>query len=70
MDACSWDLICSQPAFWIGILYNNDGIDKTNEIVESWTQNDRNLINSLVPKEGLQTKFKNGILLDYCTKII
>ncbi len=69
MDACSWDLICSQPAFWIGILYNDDGIDKTNEIVESWTQNDRNLINSLVPKEGLQTKFKNGILLDIAQKL-
>ena len=45
MDACSWDLICSQPAFWIGILYNDEAIDKTNEIVEGWTQKDRNLIN-------------------------
>ena len=69
MDACSWDLICSQPAFWIGILYNDEAIDKTNEIVEGWTQNDRNLINSLVPKEGLQTKFKNGILLDIAQKL-
>ena len=33
--------------------------DKTNEIVEGWTQNDRNLINNLAPVEGLQTKFKN-----------
>ena len=55
MDACSWDLICSQPAFWIGILYNDEAIDKTNEIVEGWTQNDRNLINNLAPVEGLQT---------------
>ena len=47
MDACSWDLICSQPAFWIGILYNDEAINKTNEIVEGWTQNDRNLINNL-----------------------
>ena len=69
MDACSWDLICSQPAFWIGILYNDEAINKTNEIVEGWTQNDRNLINSLVPKEGLQTKFKNGILLDIAQKL-
>ena len=24
MDACNWDLICSQPAFWTGLLYNNE----------------------------------------------
>ena len=24
MDACNWDLICSQPAFWIGILYDDE----------------------------------------------
>ena len=28
MDACSWDLICSQPAFWIGILYDDEISDK------------------------------------------
>ena len=69
MDACSWDLICSQPAFWIGILYNDEAIDKTNEIVEGWTQNDRNLINNLAPLEGLQTKFKNSDLLDIAQKL-
>ena len=69
MDACSWDLICSQPAFWIGILYDDESIDKTNEIVEGWTQIDRNLINTLAPVEGLQTKFKNSDLLDIAQKL-
>ena len=69
MDACSWDLICSQPAFWIGILYNDEAIEKANELVEDWTQNDRTLINSLVPEQGLQTKFKNTNLLDIAQKL-
>ena len=69
MDACSWDLICSQPAFWIGILYNDEAIDKTNEIVEGWTQSDRNLINRFVPEHGLKSKFKNGNLLDVAQKL-
>ena len=34
MDACSWDLICSQPAFWVGILYDDEALNKCNEIVE------------------------------------
>ena len=50
MDACSWDLICSQPAFWIGLLYNETSFDKTQELVESWTQDDRNYINKVSTK--------------------
>ncbi len=64
MDACSWDLICSQPAFWIGLVYNQDSFNKAQELVESWTQDDRNYINNIVPKEGLQAKFKDGTILD------
>ena len=37
MDACSWDLICSQPAFWIGLLYNETSFNKAQELVEGWT---------------------------------
>ncbi len=69
MDACSWDLICSQPAFWIGLLYNETSFNKTQELVESWTQEDRNYINKVAPKDGLQAKFKNGTILDVAQKL-
>ena len=69
MDACSWDLICSQPAFWIGLLYNETSFNKTQELVESWTQEDRNYINKVAPKNGLQAKFKNGTILDVAQKL-
>ena len=69
MDACSWDLICSQPAFWIGLLYNETSFNKTQELVESWTQEDRNYINKVAPKNGLQAKFKNGTILDIAQKL-
>ena len=69
MDACSWDLICSQPAFWIGLLYNEKAFDKAQELVESWTQDDRNYINKVAPMEGLQAKFKDGTILDVAQKL-
>ena len=49
MDACSWDLICSQPAFWIGILYDDEIMDNVKEITESWKQEDREYLNKTVP---------------------
>ncbi len=69
MDACSWDLICSQPAFWIGLLYSETSFDRAQELVEGWTQEDRNYINKIAPKEGLQAKFKDGTILDIAQKI-
>ncbi len=65
MDACNWDLICSQPAFWIGILYDDEILDKVTEITESWTQEDREYLNKIVPKEGMQSKFKEKKLISF-----
>ena len=69
MDACSWDLICSQPAFWIGLLYSEKSFNRAQELVEGWTQEDRNYINKISPKEGLQAKFKDGTILDIAQKL-
>ena len=69
MDACSWDLICSQPAFWIGLIYDENSFNKAQEVTESWTQDDRNYINEIVPKEGLHAKFKDGSILDIAQKL-
>ena len=65
MDACSWDLICSQPAFWIGILYDDEIMDNVKEITESWTQEDREYLNKTVPQEGLQSIFKEKKLISF-----
>ena len=69
MDACNWDLICSQPAFWIGILYNDEICDKVQEITEDWTNEDRYYLNQRVPEEGLQTKFKQKKIIDFAQEL-
>ena len=65
MDACNWDLICSQPAFWIGILYDDEISNKINEITEGWSEEDREYLDQKVPEEGLQTEFKGKKLISY-----
>ncbi len=65
MDACNWDLICSQPAFWIGILYDDEISNKISEISEGWSEEDREYLNKRVPEEGLQTEFKGKKLISY-----
>jgi glutamate--cysteine ligase len=65
MDACNWDLICSQPAFWVGMLYVDEILDKVNEITEGWSNEDRYYLNQRVPEDGLQTKFKQKKIIDF-----
>jgi len=65
MDACNWDLICSQPAFWVGILYDDEILDKIKEITEDWTEEDRHYLNQRVPEEGLKTVFKERKLIAF-----
>ena len=65
MDACNWDLICSQPAFWVGMLYVDEILDKVNEITEGWSNEDRYYLNQRVPEDGLQTNFKQKKIIDF-----
>ena len=65
MDACNWDLICSQPAFWTGILYDDEISDKIKQITEDWTLEDRKYLNKIVPEKGLETEFKGKKLISF-----
>ena len=64
MDACSWDEICGQPAFWTGLLYDKDCLDEVSNITGEWTHEDRLHLYKNVPQYGLATSFKNGKVLD------
>ena len=64
MDACSWNEICGQPAFWTGILYDNDCLDEVNNIIKDWTLEDKFFLYKNAPIYGLDTPFKKGKLID------
>ena len=64
MDACSWNEICGQPAFWTGLLYDKDCLDEVYNIIQEWTNEDRLYLYKSVPQKGLATPFRNGKVLD------
>ena len=65
MDACSWNEICSQPAFMTGIIYDDDCLDEAYNICSNWSKADRLYLYKNVPKYGLNTKFKDGNVCDF-----
>ncbi len=70
MDACSWNEICAQPAFWTGILYDKDCLDETYQIIKKWTNDDRFYLYNNVLKYGLDTPFKKGKILDQAKQFL
>ena len=70
MDACSWNEICGQPAFWTGLLYDKESLEEVYSITKKWTFDDRLYLYKNVPKHGLATPFKNGKVLDIAKIIL
>lgn len=64
------DLICAVPAFWKGILYNNDAILAVQDVLKSFSYFDFEYMRKITPKKGLDLKIKNLVLKDLVQEII
>jgi len=63
-DTCPSDELCALPAFWVGLLYDQNALDAAWDMVKDWTEMERFELRIGVPKHGLQTPFRNGTLND------
>lgn len=69
-DGGSWRRICALPAFWVGLLYDEQALQQCMELVADWTAEDRAQLRSLVPRLGLQTPFRGGLLKDVAAEVV
>lgn len=43
-DGGPWKMICALPAFWVGLLYDEDALKEASDLVSDWTQADRDYL--------------------------
>jgi glutamate--cysteine ligase len=55
-DGGPWNMICALPAFWVGLLYDEQALSEAHDLVSSWSHTDRLQMQENVAKEGLQLK--------------
>ena len=55
--ASSTEMITALPAFWIGILYDDEALDKAYDMIKDWTNEDREYLRMQAAINGLQTEF-------------
>ena len=69
-DAGSWSRTCALPAFWVGILYDQDCLEAAEKICKNWNFNDIKNLSQEVSVSGLNTRIKNSNLLDLSKEFI
>lgn len=69
-DAGPWPWICSLPALWKGLLYDQQALDSAWRMVESWTHNEVSGLRSEVPRTALGTAFRDTTVLNLCRQML
>jgi glutamate--cysteine ligase len=70
-DGGPWNRICALPAFWVGLLYDQNALDAAWDEVKHWTMDEREALRSAVPAQGLCASIPGGgTLLDLAGRIV
>jgi len=69
-DSCSWSGLCSIPAFWTGLLYDDQSLQEAYEITKNWQFNEVNNAYLEAAKSGLNTNLRNEPIFKHALHFI
>ncbi len=58
-DGGSWDRLCALPAFWVGLLYDQNSLDVAWDMVKDWTVEEMEQLRIDVPEFALAATLRN-----------
>lgn len=57
-DGGPWRRICALPAFWVGLLYDDEALDAAEQLTKDWSFEDVFALRESVPQNGLDAAFR------------
>jgi glutamate--cysteine ligase len=69
-DGGPWRRICALPAFWVGLLYDDEALDAADALTRSWTYEDVLAMRNAVPAQGIDMPFGAGTLRDVSRDVL
>ena len=69
-DTGPWGELCAMPAFWVGLLYDQNALDAAWDMVKDWTAEERDQLRRDVPKMGLQTPFRDTTIQGLAKQVL
>ena len=58
-DGGPWSRLCALPAFWVGLLYNDQSREEAWDLIKDWTPEEHLKLRDEVPRLALKTPFRN-----------
>lgn len=55
-DGGPWRRLCALPAFWVGLMYDQDALDGAWDLVKDWTPAQHDALRTAASVDGLQAK--------------
>ncbi len=69
-DGGPWRRICALPAFWVGLMYDQDSLDAAWDLVKDWTLEERQALRDGVATTALATPFRNRTVRDIAQDVL
>ncbi|XP_048320133.2 glutamate--cysteine ligase, chloroplastic-like [Ziziphus jujuba] len=69
-DAGPISFLYALPAFWVGLLYDETSLQNVVDMIADWTQEERQMLRVEVPRTGLKTPFRGGLLREVAEVIV
>lgn len=69
-DAGPWPWICSLPALWKGLLYDQQALDRAWDMIKNWTHTEVSGLRSEVPRTAMSTAFRDTSVLNLCRQML
>lgn len=69
-DGGPWNRICALPAFWVGLLYDDQALDAAWDLVKDFSMAERNALRDGVPRQGLKLPFRGASLRELAAETL
>jgi len=69
-DGGHWRRICALPAFWVGLLYDQDSLDAAWDLVKDWSAEERQQLRDAVAETALATPFRNRTVREIARDVL
>jgi glutamate--cysteine ligase len=69
-DSGSWGRICALPAFWVGLLYDDQSLAAAADLISDWTAEERADFRLVAARQGLQAEFRGKPLRELARHVL
>jgi len=69
-DGGPWRRICALPAFWVGLVYDDQALDAAWDLVKGWTAAERQAMRVQVGRQGLATATPAGPMVELARRVL